>query len=264
VTTSLVQGDCLVEIQNISAESVDLIVTSPPYDNIRDYAKYPPVDLQALGKECFRVLKQGGVAVLVMQDGTKDFSKSMTTFTTATQWVSEVGFSLFECVIYHRDGRPGAWWNKRFRVDHEYILIFVKGKKPNRFNKEPLKIPAIHAGAKWHGTQRLTDGSTIAISEKTQADTKCRGTVWRYKTSNTEGNKMKMQHPATFPDTLAKDVISCFSEVGDIVLDPMAGSGTVLVVAQNMGRESIGIEISEDYCQIARTRLASETGAKSE
>lgn len=85
-----------------------------------------------------------------------------------------------------------------------------------------------------------------------------RGTIWRYCISNAEGNWVKLQHPATYPDQLVADLITCFSERGDLVLDPMAGSGTTCVVAAQLGRQFLGIEISETYGEIARERLTKE------
>lgn len=252
-------GDCVEKMKLMADESIDLTVCSPPYDNIRTYNGNNKANLFDTGKELFRLTKDGGVVCVVLQDSTKDFGKSLTTFSLAVEWVKEIGFKLFECVIYHRNGRPGAWWNKRFRVDHEYILIFIKGNRPKTFDKELLKIPAIHAGAKWHGTQRLTNGSLIPIAKRTQADTKCRGTVWKYETSKSEGNKIKNLHPAPFPDALARDLIYCFSEPNNTVLDPFVGSGTTLVEAIKAGRKGIGIELNQDYLEICKNRIAKET-----
>jgi site-specific DNA-methyltransferase (adenine-specific) len=89
---------------------------------------------------------------------------------------------------------------------------------------------------------------------------KCRGTVWPYSTSNGEGNRLKLRHPATFPDRLAADLILCFSEPGDLVLDPMCGSGTACVMAKANQRRFVGIDISDDYCRIARERVCEEAG----
>lgn len=255
----IINDDCNNAIKSIQDNSVDLICFSPPYDEIRDYGGNSNFDIDGLGKELFRVLKDGGVCCVVIQDGTKNFAKSLTTFSLAVNWVKQIGFKLFECCIYSRHGKPGAWWSKRFRVDHEYILIFFKGDKPKYFNKESLKIPAKHAGAKWHGTQRKTDGSLDKIEEKVQQDTKCPGTIWEYASSNTEGNKEKLKHPATYPDKLVQDLISCFTQEDDIVLDPMCGSGTTCVMAKNLNRKYIGIEINKEYYDICLNRLNAET-----
>jgi site-specific DNA-methyltransferase (adenine-specific) len=240
--------------KEIPTNSVDLIVTSPPYDEIRDYNNFA-VDLHGLGIESFRVLKDGGILAMVINDGTKDFGKSLTTYRTIIDYCDNCGFKLFENIIYSRFGRPGAWWNKRFRVDHEYILLFLKGYRPKYFNKELLKIDAIHSGEIWQGTQRLTNGSLIPIEKTLQKDKKCRGTIWKYNTSNTEKDKMKLLHPATFPDKLAEDLILCFSEEGDIVLDPFVGSGTTCIMAKKNNRKWIGIDISDKYISLSNKRM---------
>lgn len=250
----IICGNCVDVMATFPDNYVDLTVTSPPYDNIRTYKTFV-LDLHQLGIQAFRTLKDGGLLCMIIQDGTKDFGKSCTTYRTIVDYVDNIGFKLFENIVYSRHGRPGAWWNKRFRVDHEYILMFLKGSKPKYFNKEPLKILSKHAGEIWHGTQRKSDGSLIPIKKKKQAEKKCRGSVWHYNTSNTENDPLKMQHPATFPDALAKDLITCFSELGELVLDPMCGSGTTCKMAKQLGRNYIGIDISQEYCDIAVERV---------
>ena len=242
---------------HVPDNSIHLIVTSPPYSDIREYNGYK-LDLFELGRQCYRTLVDGGIMAMVIQDGTKNFAKSLTSFRTTVQYVDNIGFRLFESVIYSRAGRPGAWWNQRFRVDHEYIMIFLKGKRPRHFNKEPLKIPAKHAGKTWAGTQRHTDGSLTPIKRTIQKDLKCRGTIWNYSTSNTESDPLKLLHPATFPDLLAEDLIICFSDIGNIVCDPMVGSGTTAKIAKRLNRHYIGIDISPKYCDLARQSINGE------
>jgi site-specific DNA-methyltransferase (adenine-specific) len=254
----IVHADCLEELSTFPDDSIDLTVFSPPYDGIRDYKKNWSFDFLALGERLFRVTKDGGAAVVVIGDGTKNFAKSLTSFRLAVGWADQIGWKLFETVIYKRDGNPGAWWNQRFRVDHEYILIFFKGDRPKTFHKEHLMVPSKHAGKTYSGTDRLTNGGFKIIEKKTVNPLKCRGTVWQYSTSNTEGNRLKLQHPATYPDKLAGDLILCFSEPNDIVLDPMCGSGTTCVAAKQNQRRYIGIEIGEEYCKIARKRVEDE------
>lgn len=254
---SIICGDCIDNLNVLPEESVDLTVFSPPYDGIRDYVKKTGwvFDYAGLGKALYRASKPGAVCAVVIGDGTKDFKKSLTTFRLAVNWADDAGWNLFESCIYHRNGKPGAWWSRRFRVDHEYILIFFKGKRPKTFHKEPLMVPSKHAGKIYTGTDRLTNGGFKVIKAKAVNPLKCRGTVWRYATSNAEGNKLKLQHPATFPDKLAEDLILCFSDPGDVVLDPTCGSGTTCVMAARNGRQFLGLEISAEYCGIARRRL---------
>lgn len=255
----ITQGDCVAVTERLKNNSIDLSVFSPPYDRIRDYKKGWVFDFSALGKNLYRITKEGGACAVVIGDGTKNFAKSLTSFKLAVDWCENIGWRLFETCVYHRDGNPGAWWAKRFRVDHEYILLFFKGNRPKAFNKKPLMVASKHAGKIYAGTDRLTDGKFKKIAPKVVNPQKCRGTVWKYRTSNTEGNRLKLQHPATYPDQLAEDLILCFSNPNDLVLDPMCGSGTTCVMALRNNRRTLGIEINNDYCKIAEQRIVHET-----
>jgi len=256
--SSIVQGDCLKVLARIPDDAIDLTVCSPPYDTLRSYHGDWSLDLPALGQALYRVTRIGGAAIVVIGDGTKNFAKSLTTARLTLDWCDTVGWRLFEQCLYHRDGNPGAWWSKRFRVDHKSILIFFKGNRPKTFDKTSLMVPSKHAGKSFAGTDRQTNGSLKPITPKIVNPAKCRGTVWHYAASNTEGNRIKKQHPATFPDKLALDLIHCFSQEGDVVLDPFAGSGTTCVMAALAGRQFIGIDVSDQYCEIARQRLRTE------
>lgn len=255
-------GDCLKLLAEYPDDFFHLTVFSPPYDGIREYDSKWSLDYQALGSELLRTSADGAVCAIVIGDGTKHFAKSLTTFRWAVDWCDRIGWKLFECCIYSRHGNPGAWWTQRFRVDHEYILLFFKGKRPRVFNKTPLMVDSKHAGKVYSGTDRLTNGGFKRIEPKAVNSKKCRGTIWNYATSNTEGNKVKLKHPATYPDRLASDLLQCFSEAGDIVLDPMVGSGTTCVVASQLQRRYVGLEINAEYAAIATERLRTEAGPR--
>lgn len=247
--------DCVEGMKGLPSNSIDLVVTSPPYDGIRDYNGFS-FDLHATGKEVYRVLKDGGIAVMVIQDQTKNFGKTLTSFRTIIDWCDNGGFRLFECCLYKKHGTDGAWYSKRFRVDHEYIPIFLKGERPQYFNKEPLKIPSKWAGVTMTGgATRCTNGKTLQSRPITINPTKCRGTLWEYLTCG-DGGKLKHQHPATFPDKLPYDVIQCFCPENGIVLDPFMGSGTTAIAALQLKRKFIGFDISKEYCDLAEKRIA--------
>jgi len=253
----IICGDTVEVMKKFPPNSVDIVVTSPPYDSVRDYKGFS-LDLHASGKEIYRVLKNGGVAAMVIQDQTKNFGKSLTSFRTIIDWCDSFGFKLFETVIYRKYGAEGAWWNKRFRVDHEYIPIFLKGDRPQYFDKEHLKIPSKHGGKTMTGGgTRLTNGVRIATRPITINLTKCRGTIWEYLTAG-DGSRLKHQHPATFPNKLPYDFIQCFCPPNSVVLDPFLGSGTTTVAAKNLGHKYIGIDIAPEYCAIAKKRMAEE------
>jgi len=247
-------GDCVEGMKKIDSESIDLVVTSPPYDEIRTYNGFD-FDLHKTGEEIFRILKDGGICVVVIQDQTKDFGKTLTSFRLAIDWVDSFGFKLFETVIYRKNGTEGAWWKYRFRVDHEYIHIFLKGKRPAYFNKEPLKIPSKHGGKVMSGSgNRKTNGETTQTVRREINATKCRGTVWEYMMAG-DKNPLKRKHPAVFPDQIPLDIIQCFCPENGIVLDPFLGSGSTAVGALKLGRNFIGFDISEEYCTLARERI---------
>jgi site-specific DNA-methyltransferase (adenine-specific) len=256
--------DNILGMKKIEDNSIDLVITSPPYDKIRDYSGFL-LDLHNVGVEISRILKDGGICVMVIQDGTEDGRKSGTSFRTIIDWDTNTDLDLFETCIYYRSGTPGAWWSKRFRVDHEFIPIFIKGKRPQYFNKDHMKEetkPEFGKVKKGLGN-RNTDGSTIYDKSKTYylPDMKDQGTVIHYKNSSRETpksseiGKIKLQHPATFPDKLAEDFIKCFTTEGMTVLDPFMGSGTVAAMAKLNNRNFIGFDTSQDYCDIADKRL---------
>jgi len=253
----IVTSDNIEYLKGLPDNCIDMVVTSPPYDRLRDYNGYS-LDLHAVGEQLFRILKDGGICVMVIQDSTVDFAKSLTSFRTIVDWCDSIGFRLFECSIYHRQGTEGAWWKQRFRVDHEYMPIFLKGKRPQYFNKENLKIPSKHANKVMTGANiRTKNGKTGSRKIKINP-TKCPGTVMSFGNTCGGESKLKSQHPAVFPNMLAYDMIECFCPVGGLVLDPFNGSGTTTLAAKCLERNYIGIDVSEQYNQIAIRRLNEE------
>ena len=254
----LILGHNIEVLKTINDNSVDIVITSPPYDDLREYKGHYKFDLIELGKEVYRVLKDGGIYAMVIQDQTKDFGKSLTSFRTAISHCDIIGFKLFETCIYKKLGCEGAWWTKRFRVDHEYIHIFLKGKKPMYFNKDPIKIPSIHAGKTMTGcATRKTDGTTFKSKEVLINNMKCPGTIWDYANGG-DKNKLKRKHPAVFPDKIPYDLIQVFCPEDGIVLDPMCGSGSTLVQAKKLNRNFIGIDIEKEYIDLTKERLKEE------
>ena len=252
------KGDALELLKKLPDNSIDLMVTSPPYDKLRTYNGFS-LNLKEISKELFRVMKDGGIAVMIIQDQTKDFGKSLTSFRTIIDWCDYGGFKLFECAIYRKYGAEGAWWNKRFRVDHEYMPIFLKGERPQYFNKENLKIPSKHGGKTMTGGgTRLTNGIRIETRAIKINPMKCRGTIWEYMTAG-DGTRLKHEHPATFPDKLPYDFIQCFCPPKGIVLDIFMGSGTTALAAIKLERKFLGFDISKEYVDLAKKRIKEES-----
>lgn len=254
-TNKIICGDAVKVLHSFQENTVDLTVFSPPYDNLRDYNGFT-FDLHSLGTELYRVTKPGGIAAVVIQDQTVNGTKTLTSFRMILDWCDNVGWGLFECCIYKKNGKDGAWWKRRFRVDHEYIPIFVKGNRAKQFDKEEIKIPCKHAGKKvTGGANRDKNGLTQAARPMVINTLKCPGTVWDHSNGGDKVH-LKRQHPATFPDKIPSDLIKTFTKSGDLVVDPMVGSGSTAIAAQILGRQYIGIDISKDYCELARRRIS--------
>jgi len=248
--------DCVDGMSKLPDNCIDLVVTSPPYDQIRKYNGKVEFDLHKTGEQIYRILKTGGIAVVVIQDQTKNFAKSLTSFKTVIDWCDATGFRLFECVIYRKHGSEGAWWKQRFRVDHEYMPIFMKGDRPRYFNKDPIKIPSKHGGKIMTGSgSRRTDGQTNPTVTRPINAMKCRGTVWDYLMAG-DKNPLKRQHPAVFPDQIPYDFIQVFCPPEGVVLDPFVGSGSTAVAAKKLNRHFIGFDTVPEYCELAKKRIA--------
>lgn len=258
----LLTGDCLPLLARLPSGSVDLTVTSPPYDDLRRYDTPTPLDLPALGKALLRVTKDGGVCIVVIGDASRRFAKSLSSFRLALSWCDRAGWQLFETCLYHRAGVPGPWWRSRLRVDHEFIFVFFKGRRPKTFRKDRLLIPTKHAGEKVSRRPYPRRKIAWGLPPPTIAPLKCRGTVWPYAPSSSERNWVKLGHPATMPDALARDLILGFSKPGDLVLDPLMGSGTSVVMAAKLGRQFLGMDASAKYVEIAKQRLTWEVWEK--
>lgn len=245
-------GDCLEVMKSFPAESVDMVLTSPPYDNLRDYNGYT-FNFEGIAKELYRVLKIGGVVVWVVGDATIKGSETGTSFKQAL-YFKEIGFNLHDTMIWEKQTFTATGALKtRYAQVFDYMIIFTKGKIKT-FN--PIKDRKNKSyGSKLHGRITQKDGSMKTISANGKLIQKFgqRFNVWHI---NTEvSNSIRCGHPAPFPEKLAEDHILSWSNEGDVVLDPMCGSGTTLKMAAKNNRNYIGIEISEEYIKIAEERL---------
>ena len=246
------QGDCVEVMRTLPDNSIDLTVTSPPYDNLRTYKGFS-FDFEGTAQELYRVTKQGGVVVWVVGDATIKGSETGTSFRQAL-YFKEIGFNLHDTMIYVKRKLPINC--KRYDQRFEYMFVLTKGAIET-FN--PLMVKNKQAGRTNTGAkQRQKDGSTKKIHDDSQIkEYAIMGNVWEVYAGYMRSTKDKnaYQHPAIFPEQLAHDHILSWSNEGDTVLDPFAGSGTTLKMAERLGRHSIGVEIAEEYCEIIRTRM---------
>ena len=241
--------DCMEGLKSLPSQSINLTVTSPPYDNLRTYNGFS-FDFEGIAKELYRVTKQGGVVVWIVGDATVGGSETGTSFRQAL-FFKEIGFRLHDTMIYQK-ANPLPQNHRRYEQAFEYAFVLSKGA-PATFN--PILEPCKLAGKSNTGTCRRADGTLVQKygSGKPVKETKVRGNIWSYGVNkSTSGGK----HPAAFPMRLVTDHVISWSNEGDLVLDCFIGSGTTAVACKNTNRHFIGFELSQEYCAIADGRLA--------
>jgi len=244
-------GDCLDVMSDIPDKSIDMVLTSPPYDNLRTYNGFS-FDFENTAIELYRVVKDGGVVVWVVGDATIRGSETGTSFKQAL-YFKEVGFNLHDTMIYLKNSCAFPT-NCRYNQIFEYMFILSKGK-PRVFN--PLLRDNNYGSFTRKMTHRNTDGSMQLNETVTLQKQSNYGNVWLYETGYMKSTRDKSayEHPAIFPEQLAIDQIKSWSNEGDTVLDPFAGSGTTGVACKNLNRNYILIEKDPKYYDIILNRL---------
>jgi len=230
--------NCLDTLSRMPDRFVDLVVTSPPYDNLRTYNGYS-FDFESIATQLFRVVKDGGVVVWVVGDAVLNGSESGSSFRQALFFMS-LGFNLHDTMIYEKNSPsyPARASGNRYTQIFEYMFVFSKGKPKtaNLICDKPNK---------WAGFKDFSGKLKNPVP-----DFSPRNNIWRFVTSF---NGVK--HPAPFPEQLALDHVLTWSVEGDVVYDPFMGSGTTAKAALLSGRQWIGSEISEEYVEIAEKRI---------
>jgi DNA modification methylase len=233
-----VMGRCITDGE------IDLTVTSPPYDNLRDYNGYTfPFD--DIARQLWRVTKSGGVVVWVVADATINGSETGTSFRQALRF-KEIGFNLHDTMIYKAAGTGAKGSNLSYWQGFEFMFVLSSGRPNtvNRIRDVKNKTIGMLRGGRSYKEEKFHYTCEFGF----------RSNIWEYRVGFMD-NSDKTPHPAPFPEALARDHIISWSNPGDVVFDPMCGSGTTLKMAQQEGRRAIGIELSEDYCKIAVERL---------
>lgn len=246
-TNYLYNENCLKTMAKMPDCFVDLTVTSPPYDNLRDYKGFE-FDWQKVISELYRTTKDGGVVVWIVGDATIKSSETGTSFKQAL-FAMDCGFNLHDTMIWNKGGFTAVGALKtRYAQVFEYMFVFVKGKLKT-FN--PLKD---RLNKKQTGTflknKRLADGSMGEVGKYGKRNKfGQRFNIWEL--ANTD----RSEHPAVFPEKLIADHITSWSNENDLIYDPFMGSGTTAKMAILNNRKYIGSEISEDYIKIIETRI---------
>lgn len=254
--------DCINTLARLPDCSVDMILTSPPYDNLRKYdgINWSFEEFTRIAVELARVLKKGGVLVWVAGDATIKGSETLSCLRQALYFKDNCELNAHDTMIYKRQGIPLN--HKRYEQHFEFMFVFSKGK-PQVFN--PIRQPSIWAGK----VRRVCNPTAASCNEEkspnanvkklrvVQAD-KIIGNVWEYATGGgcSTKDKIAFQHPAIFPEKLATDHIQTWTNPGAIIYDPFAGSGTTLKMAYIEGRNFLGSELSPAYCKISQQRLS--------
>lgn len=238
----------LLTMGRMSDDMIDLVVTSPPYDNLRAYNGFQ-FPFEQIAQELYRVVKNGGVLVWVVGDSTINGSESGTSFKQAL-YFKEIGFRLHDTMIYAKANFIPLNHN-RYEQQFEYMFVFSKGS-PKNFN--PIKIPCKTAGNSSNlqrkgygfrnGSFRRRNQDVVVSNERVA------GNIFEYPTGASG-----MDHPAVFPEQLAADHIQTWSMEADLIYDPFGGSGTVAKMAHMLNRKWVLSEISEEYCAVAQKRI---------
>jgi site-specific DNA-methyltransferase (adenine-specific) len=248
--------NCLDTMARMPDNFLDLTVTSPPYDNLRDYKGYT-FDFESIAKELYRVTKEGGVVVWVVGDSyDKNGSETLNSFKQAL-FLKEIGFNVHDTMIYQKNSYPFPPVN-RYYQQFEYMFVFSKGK-PKTYNIQRCETdPRWRNKTNKSSSQRNSDGTTHKLQYETGKDTRKMDNVWKLNTGYMKGtsDKIAFKHPATFPDLLAERHILSWSNEGDLVYDPFMGSGTTAKMAILNKRNYIGSEIAEEYVKIAEERVS--------
>ena len=244
------QGDCISIMAEMDAESVDMTLTSPPYDDLRTYNGYH-FDFETIAKQLYRITKQGGVVVWVVGDKIKNSNRSLTSFRQGL-YFQEIGFQMHDVMIYQKKNTP-FFRSNAYTNAYEFMFVLSKGK-PKTFN--PLKTPTTRQGMELMASGKSSNGNYDKVLKPRNKE-KVLTNIWAYAVGlgGTTNDRIAFEHPAIFPEKLAEDHILSWTNPNDLVFDPMCGSGTTGKMALLNNRKFIGVDISQDYIDIAKERI---------
>jgi len=254
---------CITGMQEMDENSMDMCVTSPPYDDLRTYNDSSKWDFNVfkdVAKGLYRVMKVGGVVVWVVGDAVIKGSETGSSFRQVLYFM-DLGFKLHDTMIYEKNGSsfPAKRDANRYSQTFEYMFVLSKDTKPKTANLICDKPNKWAGWTQWgkSGTYRDKDGNLIRRQIKPIPDFSPRNNIWRYNTGKgyTTKDAFAFQHPAMFPELLVKDNILSWSNEGDLVLEPFAGAGTTAVISKDTNRNFIGFEIDETYYNLCQRRL---------
>ena len=241
---------CLDTMKRMNNNFIDLVITSPPYDNLRKYKGYT-FDFESIAKELYRVIKIGGIIIWIVGDKIKNGNRSLTSFKQAL-YFQEVGFNVHDVMIYKKKNTPFMRSNA-YTNCYEFMFVLSK-QKINTFNR--LTEKTVRQGFEGLPFNKGVDGINKKVVKELK-EKKTKINIWEYAVGlgGTTKDREAFKHPAIFPEKLVKDHILSWSNENDIVYDPFMGSGTTAKMALLNNRYYLGSEISKEYCEIANKRI---------
>lgn len=262
----VVLSNCIDGMKSLEDEVIDLCVTSPPYDDLRSYndsSAWNFDTFKSVAEQLHRVMKVGGVVVWVVGDATVKGGETGSSFRQCLHFM-DLGFILHDTMIYEKNGSPfpARRDGNRYSQVFEYMFVLSKKTKPKTANllcdKPNRWAGYTHFGK---GTIRQKDGTLVERNIKPIPEFSPRNNIWKYNTGKNYSSKdaAAFEHPAIFPEALAKDHILTWSNEDDLVLDPFMGAGTTAVCCIETNRKYVGYEIDETYFDVCNRRIAQHT-----
>lgn len=244
----IICGDNCEVMRQLPSESIDLVVTSPPYDDLRTYGGHS-WDFYGVAWNLKRLLKPGGVIVWNVNDATKAGTETGTSMRQVLHF-QMMGLNIHDTMIWEKTGSGALGSQDCYLQNFEYVFVLSQGK-PTAIN-----LIADRRNVVGSGSVKVNAGLTAdKCARERVIDRKPFGkrtNVWKI------APQQRTEHPAPFPEQLARDHILSWSNPGDVVLDPFSGSGTTAKMARETGRRFVGIEVNPEYVEISRKRLAQQ------
>ena len=256
-------SNCIDGMKSLEDEVIDMCVTSPPYDDLRSYndsSAWNFDTFKGVAEQLYRVMKVGGVVVWVVGDATVKGGETGSSFRQCLHFM-DLGFILHDTMIYEKNGSPfpARRDGNRYSQIFEYMFVLSKKTKPKTANllcdKPNRWVGYTHFGK---GTIRQKDGTLVERNIKPIPEFSPRNNIWKYNTGKNYSSKdaAAFEHPAIYPEALAKDHILTWSNEGDLILDPFMGAGTTAVCCLETNRNYVGYEIDETYFDVCNRRIA--------
>lgn len=266
----IIIGDCFDLIKKQPDNSVDLVVTSPPYSDIVNYGKEVSIKtpdeyvdwILPLFSEIWRVLKPSGSFILNINDKTENGLRSTYIYDLISRNNKETKLKLYDTYIWHKKNGIPNGGKKRFRNMTEFIFHFVKDKKQMKFymnrvmtdyqesSKDRYKYKLQkYQGVTIEGVRVKDEGYIEKLPEKVRPDN-----VFRFSTASASKDNF-IKHPAPFHKDLPAYFINLLTDEGDLVIDPFSGIATTGLACKDLNREYIGYELNKVYAQFSQDRL---------